>query len=112
MSFNVMYTGTYQKSIFMSPSLSNEHTSNVTEKCISFWFAAFPGRDNLKSQKAIQVFEAVLYPRHGMVSAKSLLLWKLVDDQIKVGEWQYGQVTYTHEVRYRVRCALQTCIDL
>lgn len=102
MSFNVHPNGHYQKSLLLSPTMSNADSANITEKCVSFWFASFPGKDNLRSQKSLMVFQAVLYPRQGLVSAKSLMLWKLVDDQTKTGEWLYGQVTFNNEVRYRV----------
>ncbi|KAI1289896.1 MAM and LDL-receptor class A domain-containing protein 2 [Halotydeus destructor] len=102
MAFNVAGKGSVQKSLLMSPNFSNEGESNVTEKCVSFWFASFPGQDGTRTEKLLQIFQAILYPKQGLVSARSVLLWKISDHQVMSAEWLYGQVTFTNDVRYRL----------
>ena len=98
-------SGVVQKSVLLSPILSSRSDpmeSNSTEKCMGFWFTSFPSKDNMPSKKSLSVFQAVLMPRLGVVDAKSLLLWKVQDDSIPVNSWQYGQVSFHSELRYRI----------
>lgn len=94
-----------QKSIFISPILSSRSdamSKNSTEKCIGFWFALFPGKDNLPSSKSLSLFQAVLLPRLGIVDAKSFLLWKITQKTVSDDRWNYGQVTFRNELKYRL----------
>lgn len=93
------------KGAILSPILSSRDEEMRVQaspyKCVSFWFKAFPGKDNLPSRKTLSLFQAVLFPRLE-VDAKSLLLWHISDHQVPDKGWSYGQVTVKSELSYRL----------
>jgi hypothetical protein len=95
------------KGAILSPILSSRdddmRAQTSSHKCMSFWFKAFPGKDNLPSRKTLSLFQAVLLPRiETIIDAKSLLLWQISDHQIPDRSWSYGQVTVKSELSYRM----------